>query len=189
MKPNLIRTAAFRILPRGGRPVTAYDLARSTGGDPGEIDAALVSLQSAGRLRCDTTGSVVGSAGLSVIEDRHQIELDGRRFWTCGAYEIIGIFGALKASGRAISPIPTGQTIEVRFERGHPVNSGAVLFRPADDLMNCCGNVYEEWCPNSNLFADWVQASDRADSHQMAGRVMGLEEASEAGTADWVDLL
>jgi hypothetical protein len=44
--------------------------------------------------------------------------------------------------------------MELRFERGQPVNGDAVLFRPDDELMSCCENVYEEWCPNSNLFSD-----------------------------------
>ena len=65
-----------------------------------------------------------------------------------------GIFGALKASGSALSPSPGGRTIEVQFDRGHPVNSDALLFRPDDELMSCCENVYEEWCPNSNLLSD-----------------------------------
>ena len=42
--------------------------------------------------------------GLRVTKDRDEIELDGRCFWTWCAYDILGIFGALKASGSALSP-------------------------------------------------------------------------------------
>src|SRR5262245_61829299 len=158
------------------------------GAGVGEVDAAVRHLQAAGQIRVDEAGAIIGSAGLSVIADRHEIELDGRRFWTWCAYDILGIFGALRASGRAVSPSPAGETIVLRFERGLPSTGGAVLFRPDQELMSCCDNVYEEWCPNSNLFIDGSQASAWADAHAMSGRIMTLEEASLEGTLDWVDV-
>ena len=55
--------------------------------------------------------------------------------------------------------------------------------------MSCCENVYEEWCPNSNLFADSVQANRWADQRGLRGRVMELGEASDLGTKDWADVV
>jgi hypothetical protein len=101
----------------------------------------------------------------------------------------MGIFGALKASGRAHSPIPDGRTIEVQFDRGLPINSDAVLFRPDDELMDCCENVYEEWCPNSNLFSDAEQAKGWARKRGMSGRVLDLDEASKLCADDWADVI
>ena len=146
-------------------------------------------MRSAGRIRSDQDGLVVGSAGLSVSKDRHEIELEGRRFWTWCAYDILGIFGALKASGRALSPSPSGPILEVRFEGGRPVGSDAVLFRPDDGLISCCENVYEEWCPNSNLFPDVEQARSWANERGIQGRVMDLHEASDLGTSDWTEVI
>ena len=69
------------------------------------------------------------------------------------------------------------------------MNHSAVLLRPDEELTDCCENVYEEWCPNSNLFADAQRANQWAEQHGLRGRVMGLEEASDLGTADWADVI
>lgn len=79
--------------------------------------------------------------------------------------------------------------IEVDFEQGRPVGTNAVLFRPDEELRGHCENVYEEWCPNSNLFADATEAARWARQRSMPGRVMGLDEVSELGTRDWAGLL
>jgi len=185
----LIRTAAFRLLLAQGVAITGEELGAATGIQREKLDEHLDDLSRAGRIRRDESGRVTGSAGLSVIKDRHEIELDGRQFWTWCAYDILGIFGALGANGRALSPSPGGRTIEVQFESGRPVNSNAVLFRPDDELMSCCENVYEEWCPNSNLFADAERAKNWADLQGIRGRVMNLAEASKLGAVDWAEVV
>ena len=185
----LIRRTAFRLLLARSEPVDEEQLAAATGISPSRLSKLLDTLESAGRIRRDGSGRVVGSAGLSVTPDRHEIELDGRRFWTWCAYDILGIFGALGASGRALSPSPGAGTIAVEFRRGRPVNNDAVLFRPDEELMSYCENVYEEWCPNSNLFADGERATRWAEQRGLGGRVIGLDEASDLGTADWAGVI
>jgi alkylmercury lyase len=185
----LIRRIAFRLLLAQSEPIGLDELAAATGINTERLVVLLEDLDHAGRIRRDESGRVIGSAGLSVMPDRHEIELDGRKFWTWCAYDILGIFGALRASGRALSPSPTGHTIDVIFDKGRPVDNGAVLFRPDDELMSCCENVYEEWCPNSNLFADADQANRWADERGMRGRIMELEEASDLGTMDWAEVV
>ena len=186
---TLIRTAAFRLLLARGAATTAEELAAATGIQREKLDEHLDDLQRAGRIRRDEAGQVIGSAGLSVTRDRHEIELDGRQFWTWCAYDVLGIFGALGANGRALSPSPDGQMIDVQFERGRPVSGDAVLFRPDDRLMSCCENVYEDWCPNSNLFKDAERAKTWADQRGISGRVMDLAEASRLGAADWAEVV
>ena len=185
----LIRTAAFRLLLAHGVAITGDEPAAAIGIRREKLHRHLDDLYRAGRIRRDDAGRVTGSAGLSVTMDRHEIDLDGRQFWTWCAYDILGIFGALGANGRALSPSPEGQTIEVQFERGRPLNSNAVLFRPDDELMSCCENVYEEWCPNSNLFADAERAKTWADIRGINGRVMDLAEASKLGADDWAEVV
>jgi len=63
--------------------------------------------------------------------------------------------------------------------------SGAVLFRPDEQLMSSCENVYEEWCPNSNLFASQELAARWAGEHRLSGRVFDLDEASDFATRAW----
>ncbi len=185
----LIRRIAFRLLLAQSKPIGVKQLSVATGIKSDRLSGLLDELDSAGRIRRDESGRVVGSAGLSVIPDRHQIELDGRKFWTWCAYDILGIFGALRASGRALSPSPAGPVIELQFERGRPVGNHAVLFRPNEELMACCENVYEDWCPNSNLFADAEQANGWAEERGIRGRVMDLDAASDLGTKDWADVI
>jgi len=185
----LIRTAAFRLLLAHHDAISVGELAAATGIKREKLEEHLEELDRAGRIRRDDAGRVVGSAGLSVTTDRHEIELDGRRFWTWCAYDIFGIFGALEASGHALSPSPDGRSIEVRFERGRPVNGDAVLFRPDEELMSCCENVYEEWCPNSNMFGDADNARKWAGERGIKGRIMSLAEASKLGASAWADLV
>ena len=187
---NLLRAVAFQHLIRNSQPVTPEQLAEASGLDLERTTTMLEELDRAGRIRRDGTGRVVGSAGLSVRPDRHQIELNGRKFWTWCAYDILGIFGALRADGDARSPSPPDRTvIELRFVGGRPQHAEAVLFRPAEDVMSQCDNVYEEWCPNSNLFASRKLAQAWADEHQLAGRVLSLEEASALATQEWRDVV
>jgi alkylmercury lyase len=185
----LIRRAAFRLLLAHSEPIDVEQLADVTSIKPDQVAIFLDELDGAGRIRRDQRGRVVGSAGLSITPDRHAIELNGRKLWTWCAYDILGIFGALGASGRALSPSPGGHTIVVQFQLGRAVDNHAVLFRPDEELMTCCENVYEEWCPNSNLFADAEQAKKWAELRGMRGRILDLDEASDLGTKDWADLV
>src|SRR6266851_4973455 len=94
-----------------------------------------------------------------------------------------------QASGRASSPIPsTRYVIHLDFIGGRPQKSNAVLFRPDTELMSCCENVYEEWCPNSNLFADRASAQKWATEHGLQGRVLTLTKANELATEEWKSL-
>jgi alkylmercury lyase len=185
----LIRRIAFRLLVTKLQPIEMEELSEATGIKSDRLSGLLDKLTSAGRIRRDAAGRVVGSAGLSVIPDRHEILLQGRKFWTWCAYDILGIFGALGASGRAVSPSPGGPDIELQFQRGRPAGSHAVLFRPDDELLSHCENVYEEWCPNSNLFADPEEANRWAAERGLRGRVMELDEASDIGTRNWADVV
>ena len=187
--PGMVRVEAFRQLLASGSPVGADSLASSMVCSLGKLVETLDELDAAGRIRRDETGRVVGSAGLSVIPDRHRIELDGRKFWTWCAYDILGIFGAYRASGTAFSPSPaTGETIQVRFIDGRPKVKGVVLFRPSDTYAACCTNLYEEWCPNSNLFEDHMSAESWSTGRGLGGQILSLEEASVLATDEWLPL-
>lgn len=185
----VVRAAAFRLLIRSGQGITPASLALATGITGDRLAALLDDLDRAGRIRRDEAGLIVGSAGLSVVPDRHEIEIEGRRFWTWCAYDILGIFGALQASGRASSPIPgTHDVIRLDFTGGQSQKSDAVLFRPDTELMSCCENVYEDWCPNSNLFVDRASARKWATEHGLQGRVLTLTKAADLATEEWKSL-
>jgi len=183
---GLVRGEAFRHLLAAGVPATGEDLAASIGLAADNVSRVLDELNAAGRIRRDEGGRVIGSAGLSVVADRHQIDFEGRRFWTWCAYDILGIFGALRATGTAASQSPaTAAPITIRFHDGRPEATGVVLFRPSDSLAASCTSVYEEWCPNSNFFEDTASARAWSASHRLEGRVLSIEEASDLATAEW----
>ena len=187
---NLLRAAAFRLLLTGGQPITSEELAKASGFDPERMTKMLEDLDTDGRIRRDDSGRVVGSAGLSVTPDRHEIHLSGRMFWTWCAYDILGIFGALRANGTARSPSPPDRAlIELRFLDGRPQDGDTVVFRPAEELMSSCENVYEEWCPNSNLFSSRELAEAWAVQYQISGRVLSLAEASDLAANEWQDVV
>lgn len=182
----LIQRAAFQLLLARGGPIGMNALAQQTGARLESVSNFVDLLDNGGHIRRNSAGEVVGFGGLSVIPDRHEIELDGRRFWTWCAYDILGIFGVTGASGSAVSPSPPdGTPIVLHFTRGRPDNHDAVLFRPDLNLMTSCENVYEQWCPNSNLFVSRDVAEGWADRHGVPGRVLDLDEASDLATEAW----
>ena len=185
-----VRTYAFRLLLESGRPVAANELAGFTGLDQDQIERAVDRLDQAGRIRRNRAGLLVGACGLSVVPYRHHIEIEDRKFWTWCAYDILGIFGALNANGRGLSHSPsTGGPIEVLFSNGRPEPTSVVLFFPDDSFAASCTNIYEEWCPNSNLFEDETAAQQWRADRQIEGQVLTLARASELATKEWASLV
>lgn len=183
---TLLRGTAFRLLVARGEAILPETLVAATGLRDDRVRTLVDQIDRAGRIRRDADGRVIGSAGLSIAPDRHEIELEGRQFWTWCAYDIFGIFGALRASGRAKSPSPPdGEVIDVDFIRGRPQPTEAVIFRPEADLMTECENVYRDWCPNSNLFRTRELAQTWAGERGLAGRILSLGEAAGLATEEW----
>ncbi len=187
---GVARAYAFGLLLKTGAPVEVDELARSMQADAAVLTGTLDRLARAGRIRLDPAGRLIGSAGLSVVPDRHQLVIEDRTFWTWCAYDILGIMGALKADGRASSHSPaSGIPIELAFRSGAPEPSKAVLFRPDDSFAACCTNVYEEWCPNSNFFESTAAAQAWSEQHRVSGQIFTLEEAVARATMEWAFVL
>ncbi len=187
---TLVRAAAFQLLMKNAQPVDPEILVVASGLKADVARTVIDQLDRNGRMRRDAKGRIIGSAGLSIAADRHEIVLDGRQFWTWCAYDIFGIFGALGASGRAASPSPgNGDVVGLDFAIGRPQPAEAVLFRPDGELMSACENVYRDWCPNSNLFRNRNLAQEWSDKHRVSGRVLSLDEACAQATGEWKPLV
>jgi len=107
----------------------------------------------------------------------------GRRFTWC-AYDTLGIFGALGASGTIRSRTPYEEPVELEVVAGRPVAAnGVVLFFPQRQVTS----VVDEWCPLANFFLDAEAARTWAAANSVEGQVLMLEDASARGTADWRD--
>ena len=181
-----VRGAAFRRLLRSAAPATPDQLAGDLGQPPDPVRTAIGTLRRHGLARLDAVGRVIGAAGLSIQPDRHEIDLGGRRFWTWCAYDILGIFGALRATGQARSTSPdTGEPVEIYFTGGQPEPAPLVLFLPDEDYAACCTSTYDDWCPNSNFFHTAEAACSWAADHGVTGDVLALPQAAERGAAGW----
>jgi hypothetical protein len=83
----------------------------------------------------------------------------------------------------------SGAALEVAFHGGRPEARQVVLFRPDERVReDCCSNVYEEWCLNSNFFEGSDAAGRWARAHQVTGAVLGIQEATELGAPNWAPL-
>ena len=184
VEQTAVLTLAFNELLEAPQPVSASLLAERLDTEVNVLERQLAALAERGWVRRDAVGDIVGSRGLSIEPTRHELELpEGRRFTWC-AYDTLGIFGALAVSGKIRSRTPLEQPIELEVMDGHPrAANGAVLFFPHREVAS----VVDEWCPLANFFLDAQAAYRWAQANEVEGQVLTLEEASERGTAEWLD--
>jgi hypothetical protein len=135
-------------------------------------------------LKLDSDGRFVGAVGLSVSPTKHEISLDGRRFWTWCALDVLGIFGASKASGYVKSHDPSsGRAILVEFVEGIPKDTNAMVFLAdlSSGISVCC-----DWCPHINFFTckssaeAWVQANAARGSIVSVGNLAPVAREAES---------
>jgi len=181
------RAAAFRLLLETGRAASAAQIAAATKAAPSAVEADLRWLYAAGRIRLSAEGHVLGSAGLSVVSDAHELWLGSRRFWTWCAYDVVGIVGTLGADARSVSHSPaTGAQIRLQFAAGRPPATPVVVFFPDD---RGAARTIDGWCSNSNFFETRDAALSWSTQRQMGGEVIDLDEARRRGLANWGLLL
>jgi hypothetical protein len=175
---------AFTELLATPQPVTVDRLAERLGTALAETERRLARLDEHGWIRRNEAGAVVGSRGLSIEPTRHELELDGARRFTWCAYDTVGIFGALGATGTIRSRTPLDEPVELQVVAGRPAGvDGVVLFFPHRQVSS----VVEEWCPLANFFLDEQAALAWARRQAIDGEVLTLAEASERGAAEWRD--
>ena len=187
-----VRAAAFRRLLQTHLPVSSEELAADLGRPVEDMAPALALMHRQGQIGLDESGRAIASAGLSVVPDRHQIDIGERRFWTWCAWDILGIFGALSADGQAHSVSPhSGTEFEIRFERGRPTSTNLVLFIPEGNPRDedCCENAYEQWCPNANFFEDEDAAKNWSQARDVRGRIVPIGDAAELAAGNWKALV
>ena len=173
---------AFWLLLDQGYPVGVGPLADALQRAPAAVAAAVDRLAQAGLTRRDRAGRLLGSHGLSVVPTRHELMVDGKRYWTWCAYDAVGILGALEADGRVRSRSPhSGRLIELGFHGGQPDATEAVVFMAEGP----CRSVIDDWCPLVNLFEDDQAAAAWARQHGIAGAARPVALATHAGAAAW----
>ena len=184
---ELVQAAAFQNLLRTGQHFTIEDIATVTKLDNITVIGCFDRMRQAGHIRFDSDGFFEGVAGLSLSPTKHEISIDGTRFWTWCALDVLGIFGALEASGFARSSDPSsGENIELQFIDGVAQEMNFVVFLP--DLSNgasvCC-----DWCPNTNFFVSRSSAENWARENAAKGAVITVANLVPVAREAWSRLV
>jgi alkylmercury lyase len=175
-----VREVAFALILTESRPVAADELAVASGG--ADIATILDELAASGRIDRGDDGRVTGSAGLSLSDGPHHLTIGTRPFRTWCAYDALGIPAALAASARVETTCgECGTAIVIPIIDGKPQRSGPErlwLAAGGDDLRT-------SFCTPTVLLCGLEHGAAWAEKNNGDGELLGLDEASERGAADW----
>ena len=184
---ELVLVAAFQSLLRTGQHVSVGDLVASTNLDNSTVTGCVDRMRQAGHITVNSEGFIEGAAGLSLAPTMHEITIDGRRFWTWCALDVLGIFGSLNASGFAKSSDPScGESIELQFIEGVPQDMKFTVF--IADLSNGTSVCYD-WCPNINFFISGSSAEEWAQKRAATGSVISMKNLIPVAREAWSRLI
>lgn len=142
--------AAFQALLRSRERVRVDALSKEKGWVATQVLERLLASQQVGLAHLDEDGCIVGACGLSLIHTNHEMSIEGRKFWAWCALDVLGIFGALHASGFARSVDPsTNCEIVLKFEHGSPQDRNLIICI-ADTVPG--RSIKDGWCCNVNFF-------------------------------------
>ena len=168
-----VGATAFQFLLRTAKPVSMDHLAKAMERSAVTVSSCIDELQRVGHMRLDSDGHVVGIFGLSLTPTVHELFIDSTRFWAWCAFDVIGIFGALQASGSVRSLDPFGdEIIQLEFIDGIPQDRSLTVFMA--DLPNNI-SVSDSWCSKVNFFTSiesseaWSQANNTVGSSVSIG--------------------
>lgn len=184
MAPDLmaLRNTGFRLLFSSGAPLPLEVLSVETRYGIEELESIFERPDVAGRVRRDQAGSIVGIAGLSIEPTPHEVQVNGKRFWTWCALDAVGILSAMGSTGQVVSTIP-GQSdpITIEFVAGRAVSDHTIFILGGFDGTDVC----ESWCPNVNFFTTAEDAETWASERGLTGEVVTIDEIHEAAGAIW----
>ncbi|KAK9240256.1 hypothetical protein V1525DRAFT_225091 [Lipomyces kononenkoae] len=175
--------AAFRTLLDTTHSVRMSDLSAITGLDRDMATEYVGRLCQLGLLKLDPNGAIVGAAGLSVSHTKHELVFEGRRFWAWCALDILGIFGALGASGFTKSSGALGnEPIQVDFVDGVPQQTGIVIFIPDISLVT---SICRDWCPNVILFPSKTEGDEWLRNRPLDGSLLSIQNVAKVAEKIW----
>lgn len=177
-----LREVAFGLLLATRQPVEASMLAALTGSDVSKVDTALDGLARAGRIDRDDRGRVLGSAGLTIADGPHGLEVDGHLFRTWCAFDALGIPAALAADGRVDTACGVcGRTITVDVHSGQPDpdQSPRLWFSEGGADMRA------DFCTPTVLLCSEEHAAEWGRRQPAGGRALTLADAADLGARNW----
>lgn len=181
-----LQAAVFRILLQTVKPVSVDHLAARMD-VPAGITSGIEELQRSALIRLDSSGCIVGALGLSLSTTMHELSIGGSRFWAWCAFDVIGIFGAIRASGLARSVDPcNGEDILLEFTNGIPQNKEYIVFM-ADVQGNSA--LCEDWCSKVNFFISTESAEVWAHTNGLTGSLVSVGNLVPVAVEVWSKLL
>jgi hypothetical protein len=181
-----LQASAFRLLLQTVKPVSVDHLVTRIGASAG-ITSGVKVLDRSGHIRLDPDGCIVGALGLSVRPTMHELSIDGSRLWAWCAFDAIGIFGSLRASGSAQSTDPySGENIALEFADGIPQNREYVVVMP-DVQSNSA--ICEDWCSKVNFFTSVQSAEEWGQVNGVAGSLVSVGNLVPIAVEVWSRLL
>ena len=181
-----VQRTAFTAIRREER-LGLDELAARCGLPSGVVADVLGRLATAGMIRRDADGVVLGIAGLTLEPSTHRLQLDGADLFTWCAFDVVGIPAALRTDAIAGTTCPTcSAPIEVAFRHGKATGPpDAVGFLPDPS----CSNVLAEFCPSANLFCSPEHLDRwRQEAGNPSGEAMDLAAFTDLGAACWAHL-
>ena len=177
-----LRELAFGLLLRDRRPVSPSDLAGLIEADESSVATALDGLAREGRIDRDHAGRVTGSAGLTLAEGPHGLEIDGHAFRTWCAFDALGIPAALAVDARIMTACEVcGRPIDVDLRAGRSIGaSGARLWLSAGGA-----DMRADFCTPTVLLCSDEHAQVWAERQGGHGQALLLDEAIEEGARNW----
>lgn len=125
---------------------------------------------------------MLGSAGLTLAEGPHGLEIDGHAFRTWCAFDALGIPAALAVDARIETGCAVcGRPISVELRAGRP--SGEAVAR----LWLSAGgaDTRADFCTPTILLCSDEHAQVWAERQAGHGRALPLDEATEEGARNW----
>lgn len=177
------RTGAFKALLQSGERVWADSLSIEIGWETARVLERLLALQQVGLVQLDEDSCIVGACGLSLLPTTHEMSIQGRKFWAWCAFDVLGIFGALHASGFARSTDPsTNDEIVLNFDRGLPQDTNLTICI-ADPVPGL--SIQERWCCNVNFFKSRSAAEAWMAKNSVRGSLFLVENAVAVAREIW----
>lgn len=177
-----LRELAFGLLLATGAGVEPRRLATLANADEAHVSATLDALAGAGRIDRDADGRVLGSAGLTIADGPHGLEIQGRTFRTWCAFDAIGIPAALGSDARISTACGVcGQPIRIELDGGRPTaDSPARLW-----LSDGGADMRADFCTPTVLLCSGEHALDWSERRAGHGRALSLAEAIDEGARSW----
>jgi alkylmercury lyase len=151
------------------------------------IASGIEELRRSGHIRLDSDGCIVGALGLSLRPTMHELSIDGSTLWAWCAFDVIGIFGALRANGLARSVDPhNGENILLEFADGIPQDRNQIVFM-ADVQSN--SSLWEGWCSRVNFFTSAQSAEVWGQTNGLAGSLVSVGNLVPVAVEVWSRLL